>query len=237
MAAFKHQESQSSVVNPFGVLIRGLREEAGLSIEVFAKRLKISLGYAYRLERQDPGKFQVPGQRLIARISQVLGKSKTEQEKLEKRLAAARLRQTIGQGTLGYLVEGPGPVSEGQAAESLPVSFRQRFSKDLQRHSRKEQQRFAHAVGILDKRGFEPVVQGALSLARHQVLALAHMLKEPVDEYLMLAGLLPRALSRLIEHEGSSYLFGLLDQMEPDEVEKFIQALSALAEIYAKKKG
>ncbi|GJL51946.1 MAG: hypothetical protein NPIRA01_31730 [Nitrospirales bacterium] len=237
MTTFEDQESQGSVMNPFGLLIRTLREEAGVSIAVFAKKLKISLGHAYRLERQEPGSFQVPGPKLIHRIAAVLSKSKSEQENLAKRLLAERLRQTVGHGTLGYLVDSPGPSQESSGTGLLPVSFRQRLQRDLQRHSRKEQMRIAKSVGVLDKRGLEPVVEGELSLPRHQVLALAHILKEPVDEYLMLAGLLPRALSRLIEHEGSSYLFGLLDKMEPDDVEKFIQALSALAEIYAKKKG
>lgn len=237
MVALDHQESPDSVVNPFGMLIRTLREEAGVSVEIFAKKLKISLGYAYRLERQDPGAFQVPGPKLINRIASVLSKSKSEQENLAKRLLAERLRQTVGHGTLGYLVDSPGPSQERSGSGLLPGSFRQRLEKDLQRRPRKEQIRIAKSIGIIDKRGLDPVVHGELSLPRHQVLALAHILKEPVDEYLMLAGLLPRALSRLIEHEGSSYLFGLLDKMEPDDVEKFIQALSALAEIYAKKKG
>ncbi|GJL61744.1 MAG: hypothetical protein NPIRA04_03980 [Nitrospirales bacterium] len=237
MTTLEDQESQGSVVNPFGLLLRTLREEAGVSVEIFAKKLKISLGYAYRLERQNPGAFQVPGPKLISRIATVLSKSKSEQENLVKRLLAERLRQTVGHGTLGYLVDSPDPSQERSGSGLLPGSFRQRLEKDLQRRSRKEQIRIAKSIGIIDKRGLDPVVQGELSLPRHQVLALAHVLKEPVDEYLMLAGLLPRALSRLIEHEGSSYLFGLLDKMEPDDVEKFIQALSALAEIYAKKKG
>ncbi|GJL52926.1 MAG: hypothetical protein NPIRA02_00580 [Nitrospirales bacterium] len=237
MTAINHHESQGSVVNPFGMLLRGLREEAGVSIEAFARKLKISLGYAYRLERQDLGKFRVPGHKLINRIAIVLAKSKTEQENLAKRLLAERLRQIEGHGALGYFLERTGQAPKGHASEILPGGFRERLQKDLNRLPVKQQKRIAEAVGLIDPRGFDPVIHGEVGLVRHQVLALAHALNEPVDEYLMLAGLLPRALSRLIEHEGSSYLFGLLDKMEPDDVEKFIQALSALAEIYAKKKG
>jgi len=120
------------------------------------------------------------------------------------------------------------PCGAPMPEEIIPPEFAAKLKKDVagkQHLLSKEQQTMINKA-----------LQGQCFLSRKCVIELARTLKQPMEEYLLLANHLPEDMKNLIEHKGAAVMFMTLGNLDASEMDEVLDVISDVLRDYKSKK-
>lgn len=112
----------------------------------------------------------------------------------------------------------------------MPDEFIKRLNADIQ----KQGEDFWDKPSI-PKELLQSVLQGSGIISRRDVIEIAHILNQPIHEYLMLSEYLPEEFE-IIKHSSAFDMFRTLNKLSPEEIEQVLQALHGVLSLYVQKK-
>lgn len=112
----------------------------------------------------------------------------------------------------------------------MPDEFIKRLNEDIQ----KQGEDFWDKPSI-PKEILQSVLQGSGIISRRDVIEIAHILNQPIHEYLILSEYLPEEFE-IIKHSSAFDMFRTLNKLSPEEIEQVMEALKGVLNLYVKKK-
>jgi len=108
----------------------------------------------------------------------------------------------------------------------------------MQKNQRKEHRLISPCLkaGVLRRFLINKALQGQCFLSRKCVIELARTLKQPMEEYLLLANHLPEDMKNLIEHKGAAVMFRTLGNLDASEMDEVLDVISDVLRDYKSKK-
>jgi len=201
-----------------------LREEAGLSQKEMAEKLKVTEIYYASLERppRKRTKLLIPSARMIRRIAQIVGKNENMREEIEKKLFIIRQKHLAPKGLKEFFLEKTNAYSLG----SMPQEFIDRVKEDIKKFEPLNDD-FYNRIGITHE-VLENILAGKYAPTRELVVSIATGLKQPIAEYLILAGYIPDSIRETFTSPYGRIFFRKLGDLSPQDVVKVITILVQL---------
>ena len=228
-------------------LIRQWRDVHKWTQMDLAARLKVSPQHVTMLEQSYEKTRRLPSDDLLRRMAEVFSRGNAEgpvtseqqtcRWELERKLLLARAHLTNPPEIQAFLREYAfvGGVP-GYLPDAMPPAFCQRVRDDLEAAGPEMLEKAAGAVSLTPE-SMQGVVEGMVSLPRARVVALAHLLAQPEDEYLMLAEMLPDALKRVSQRPSAVGLIDVLSQLPVEDLDTVLNSLTPLATALLAKQG
>ena len=211
--------------------LRLLREKTGMSRKELARKLGVTemyIGNFERVPRRGERSF-VPSDALLRKIARICGSSDEEKKYHEKRLMLARAKQIAPKEIKEYLEE---KIQE--FSDSMPVGFVERLKEDIKRLKDSGKYDDDGLINVLTGAGvsekqLDAVVHYRTVLSREKVIALAGLLKQPVEEYLVLSNYMPSAFRHSIEQgEKLNIVFRRLGNLSAEDIDRFMDVIDKI---------
>ncbi len=176
-------------------IIRELLEKNNLTTNDFAKRLGVTSVYvAQLLKGVSRGKQVLPSTRMIDHIAKTFSKNEDDYEKLKKRLMIEKTK-AIAPDEIKNLFDDTSKEELILKSQGMPKRFVLRLKKDIAR--------IGGQVPKLDsadisKKELDAVLNEEHILSRAQIISLAELLHQPVEEYLVLSDYMPDHIKKIM---------------------------------------
>lgn len=178
---------------PLWEMLRILRQQTGMSQAKLAHVVGASPMHIGVIERPHTRERSVPSVELLRKLVDVLVPIPEDRPATLLQVLLARARMTAPPEIASRLTldatarEGPAPPF---SAGGFPAPFLARLRHDLHGMAKQD---LAHLVAAIDcsEERFQQVLKGHGLLSSQQVLGVANQLRQPEDDYLILAGYLP----------------------------------------------
>lgn len=202
--------------------IKYLRKTAGYKMGEFSGLIGCSFVHGSRIEKPFHRTHIAPSIRLLKKVAKVCAKNSKERKILEEKLLFKRARlffaKDVVEDTLDQLTTSTVSSIYGLqfSSESMPKGFIERLRQDTENISEDS----TGAKTSLPREILNAVLQGKLSLSAQKVTDLAKKLKQPEEDYMLLAGYLPDGLRRLTSDKDFMELIRISAKLSPGEFEK-----------------
>ncbi len=223
-------------------IIRNLVKENNLTLLEFGKKLDISYAYAAQLVKGRTGdKDIVPSEEILIKIAKMFSKSEEERVRLQKTLLLERMK-LIASPEMKDFFEDKGRITSFLSGKGMPEAFINRLEKDLKKQNQKKSvtmesllKKIYDAIGITQEE-MNAVLKKEYIISRTQVILLAKALKQPAEDYLILADYMPEHIKKIIHSNKQNVLFRSFEQLTPEEIEQLLDVMQKMVDLYIKKK-
>ncbi len=220
--------------------IKSIRYKLGLTQKEFAKKLKISVVYVILLERgkDKTKKTPVPSEALLKRIAKLAANSEEERVLIEKNLLYERAKLAVSKELKMYMDknEDEGNVNAISSNSMMPLDFISRLKKDIKFFESSADDKKKMETDEVSSKEIERVLDGQLILSRKQVVSLALLLKQSVEEYLMLSDYMPDSIKNVMTNTGvkTQAFFRKLSSLPPEDVDAMVDVFDRIFTICRK---
>jgi len=209
--------------------IRYLREKKGYSLATFAALIECSFVHAARIEKPYHVTHNSASPKLLKRIAAVCGADEQSRDILVKKLMMKRARIFYSGDIVDDVFSKPA-VNSRSYGEGMPVEFIERLRHDSQATAREN---------IFPKLSITPetlreVLEGRFVLSARSVASVARKLRQPVDEYLLLAGYTNQGIRRLFSNQHFLELMKKAEKFSPEEIDKLGIAVGSMLSLLKK---
>lgn len=217
--------------------IKQLRLKNKLTQRELADRLGVTAMHISQIEMPFSKVKKLPSEDLLRRIAQIFSRTEEERIKIQeillleraKLIAAPEVQKYVGKN----IKDNPYTIKQVFPGDGMPSDFLVRLSADLKKIELNPE--FYEKTGITENL-LKSVLRGENLLSRKQVIALALVLNQPVDEYLELAEYMPELIKEMVEHSGIIGMFRTLKELTPQDIDKVINAVNSILEIHKKQR-
>lgn len=204
------------------LLIRSLRERAGLSQKDLAGKVGCSATLIWTIEGGGGGKVPLPSPDVLRKIAKACALEPMQERTFCLQLLLGRARQVVPEEVRPYLND--------RLLSPMPEAFLARLKKDVARMNAEARERIDKEAGLGGR--LESVLAGVGQLDRHDVAKLAVVLKHSATGYLMDAGFLSEGVRLVVEDfPGCVAMLEVVGQLRPEtrnEIRRFQLALGGL---------
>lgn len=162
----------------------------------------------------------------MRKIAEVAASNEEERETIEKQLLIERAKIIVAPEITKSLFSKPIVTTE---KGTMPSQFLKRVKNDLAKTENKE---FTKS----DQKNLDAVISGKKLLSSQSVVHIAKELKQPIDQYLALAGYMPDHLKKLMCHEPTEDMLRSLASLEANDVLKMVTIMNNIIEIYKERR-
>ena len=180
--------------NNFGLILRQLREQAGLSQSELADKVRINSTYLSKIEN---GTKPPPREKKILKLAEVLGVDKDELMTLAGKIPSDIAQILKNPEAMHFLTSGGTlkKIGPSNNTESFGTKLR-----ELREQAGLSQREVANRVGI-NFSYLSKIESGAISAPSEQVLLrLAEVLDTNTDELMILAGKIPPDIAQILKN-------------------------------------
>lgn len=202
--------------------IRAIREKLGLNQREFARKIKVTFAYVGQMERT-PKKGEkpiLPSPEIIKRIANVAGKTEEEKKSIYRKLLLERAKATLPDEIKDIFDENKEKQIIGGGG--MPLPFISRLKEDLKKN--RDNLEFIYKQTGLTREDLKSVLESRGILTREKVISLALALKQPVDQYLILADYMPDELKEYLSNQ-HLLAFRKLSKLSPEDINQMVDVL------------
>jgi hypothetical protein len=175
-------------------------------------------------ERSTLGNRVIASEKVLRRIAKTFSSNEQERAEIERKLLFERVKAVSPKEVREYLEqEQRGETFVAGGGASMPPGFIARLRKDLKKQGDGSLEQFAS--GELDA-----VLEGKHVLNRQRVIALALAMKQPVDQYLVLAEYMPQYLKNLMKTRGGAALRNL-QRLSPEDLHQVLEVIEKVVQV------
>jgi transcriptional regulator with XRE-family HTH domain len=206
-------------------LIKKTRESAGMTQKEFAQHINCSEQHISCIERPYDETRRTASEKLLRKIAEKFSKTEDERLKLERDLAIARAKLLISKEihspTLAM------EVLSDAIKESMPREFIERVKHDIQKLEGVSKE-------PVENMHLSELTEGNIVLSRPSVINLAKRLKQPADDYLMLANYMTEDMKTAMQMTEAKELLEVLSKLTKGQVRNVSRAFKAFVKSYIK---
>ena len=185
-----------------GRILQEIRQSKHISIASMSKKFKVAAVHLNLIEVDK----RLPSMELLDQIIDMFKVDGNTKDELYLLLAKAKLKDKIPDEVLKKII---------LKKDSMPDNFIARIKKDISAKKRTEK--------------IKEVMEGLDVLSKEEIIKLAEEFKQPVAEYLTLAGYMPDEILRLLEYKDFEELLKSISAFkDPIRIQKVITGLLAV---------
>ena len=182
-----------------GRILQEIRQSKNISIASMSAKFKVAAVHLNLIEVDK----RLPSMELLDQIIDMFKVDGNTKDELYLLLAKAKLQDKIPDEVLKKIV---------LKKDSMPDNFIARIKKDISAKKRTEK--------------IKQVIEGLDVLSKEEIIKLAEEFKQPVAEYLTLAGYMPDEILRLLEYKDFEQLLKSVSAFkDPVRIQKVITGL------------
>ena len=182
-----------------GRILQEIRQSKNISIASMSKKFKVAAVHLNLIEVDK----RLPSMELLDQIIDMFKVDSNTKDELYLLLAKAKLQDKIPDSVLKKIV---------LKKDRMPDSFIERIKKDIPVKRRTDK--------------IKQVIEGLEVLSKEEIINLAEEFKQPVAEYLTLAGYMPDEILRLLEYKDfEEFLKSISEFKDPVRIQKIISGL------------
>ncbi len=218
--------------------VKKLRERHRLTKAEFAGSLGLSPMYVTLLERTPSKRKFIPSVKVIRKIAELFTFGEEERIVTERKLLLELAKLKAPDEIASYF-ENTDKEERLYYGESMPLVFIEKLRKDakcLEDSDKKAINKMLKKSGITQNE-FEALKQCKYTVNRQKVIALAIALKQPVEEYLLLADYLPDNIKNLSKNKKWATMLGSFADLSPETIDQMIDIIQNIISMYKKGGG
>lgn len=215
-------------------IIKEAREKSGLNQRQFAQRIGCTPEYISSIERAPEETHRRASEKIIKKIAEQFSSSPHERDRLERELLFARTRESAPKVIVDEFMSDPKKISLFRSEVGMPPPFLRRLRKNMGEAGNESFYALLHTT---TKEEIAETLNGVHVLPRKSVVELAESLRQPPEEYLLLAEYIPKEFKSLIMHKGMQEMFRTMSEhLTPEEKDQIIDVFSSILEMQVKTK-
>jgi transcriptional regulator with XRE-family HTH domain len=200
--------------------MKHLREKAGLRKKDFADKLGVTPAYVSKLERPFKKGDPLPSEEVVRKVAEIVGNNEREKREILINIYLERIKLTVPDEVSDYINDLLTTKKLGvlYSVDSMPEKFRSRLKKDIKElwgNAAKESE-FYKRTG-LNREIINNAIEGKHLLSKRQVAMLALALRQPLEEYLLLADYVPDVVADVIDEDLVALLIKAKDLNIPQD--------------------
>jgi len=207
-------------------IIREKRESLGITQKELSERIGCSSAYISHIEQPYSKKQKLPADNLLRKIAKALTTSKSERQRFEILLLVERAKMIVAP-EVAKMLEKQVDIDQ---LSSMPDEFIKRLKVDIE-NNKTDLNSLSGQVGI-KKELLKDILEGKGELKQNDVIVLAKALNQNIEEYLLLAGIIPKNVKDLLTHKGLLNLLLSIADLSQVDMEGIIKMLNAIINIY-----
>lgn len=207
---------------------------SGLNQRHFSQRIGCTPEYISSIERAPEETHRRASEKIIRKIAEQFSASPQEHEELERELLFARTRESAPKVIVDEFMSDPKKISRFRSEIGMPPPFLKRLRNDIGATS---PENFSPLLHTTTKEEIDEALNGVHVLPRKAVVELAEALRQPPEEYLLLAEYIPKEFKSLILHKGMQDVFRTMSEhLTPEEKDQIIEVFSSILKMHVKTK-
>lgn len=215
-------------------LIKQIREKHALSLNNFATKIGITATYVSFIERPYTDKNKhLPSEEVLRKIAKQFTHSEPDRKALEEKLLLERAKLVVAPEIVkDYLLDinkGKLIISDQEGKGTMPMAFINRLKKDFSNSPN------LYKKSNISKGTVDAVLKGEQIIPRRTVMELATDLRQPVTEYLILAGYMPYEFLDVLTHKGMISMFRSFSKLSNKEIDDVVDAINKIIKVYTSK--
>lgn len=209
--------------------IKYLRKQRGYNLIRFSELIDCTPVHAGRIEKPYSVSHCAASVKLLKRIAAVCADDMEPRDLLEKNLLMRRAKMRYSKEVAEDLYLNP---------ESYPQLYSDGMTKEfiqrLQNDTRGIRKSNALVTLAMTHEELKAVLEGRLLLSRRKVLDLARKLKQPVEEYMLLAGYITDGIRNLFTDSNFLALMKRARKLSPEEIKQLGTAMGSMLSLIKK---
>ncbi len=208
--------------------IKEIREKLGLTQSEFAKKLGISEIYVITLEKaaaSNAKRRPIPSEGLLKSLAELATNDEIEKSLFYQELLYERAKLVMPAELELYLNR---KIDSGDiTSDGMPSAFISRITKDIKQAGVTVDNLFGME---LSGKELQLVLERRLMLSRKQVISLAMLLNQPVEEYLLLADYMPDSIKNVVtsKEKKTQAFFRKLGSLPPEDVDAMVDVFEKI---------